>query len=232
MCPRSRPSAVLLDTSASVEDSQKPREIKFELPFVEPVEIHLREGTYARVGRRGSPFWTDRERHVLCITPVYASEYALHSEFTIDFGNICAIASENQTASSIPWDLWKHKTALLHEHAKSTLALAFVGPRVLGISKELYGGPLIRSLDFTPGACRFTNQIDTSFDDAPRYAVRRATLTNTIPEGHEVAWVFSEDNVLAFTVSLWVPSAHSYSPGTRVQRRSLDKPRVLEIWTF
>ena len=232
MDPGSRPSATLLDTSAPVEDPRRPKEVEFQLSFMGPLEIHFKEGTYAQGGGQGSPFWTDRKRHLLCITPVYASEYAQHFEFAIDYGSICAIASDNGAASFIPWDLWKHKTTLLNEHAKSALALSLVGPRVLWISKKPYRGPLIRSLDFTPGACRFTKQIDTSFDDTPPYGIRRATLTDTFPEGHEVAWVLTEDNILAFTVSWWYKIGHSYSSVTRLQSRSLDKPRILEIWTF
>ena len=227
----SRWSVTLLDTSVSVEDPQKPREIEFGLNFADPPAIHLREGTYIRGARQGSPFWTDRKRHVLCITPAYASRCTQHFKFVIDYGSICAIASENGTASRIPWDLWKHKITQLHEHTESTLALGFVGPRVLTISRKPYQGPLIRSLDFTPGACRFTKQIDTSFEDAPWYAFRRAVLTDTFPEGHEVAWVLSEDNVLAFTVSLCFLWERLFI-GRRLQRQSLDKPPVLEMWSF
>ena len=141
-----------MDTSVSVEDPQKPREIEFGLDFAEPPMVRLTEGTYAQGARQDSPFWTDRNRHILCITPVHTSRYPRHFEFVVDYGSICAVASENGTASFIPWDLWKHKTTLLHEHTESTLALELVGPRVLTISRKPYQAPLIRSLDFTPGA--------------------------------------------------------------------------------
>lgn len=210
MDPGSWWSFTLLDTSAPVEDPQKPREIEFELDYTQVLchsqlldSAHLARGTYTQGGRQASPFRTDRKNHVLGITRIYTSGYSppFSPEFVIDYGSICTIASENKTASSIPWDLWKHKATLLDRYVESATAIESVGPRVLAVSKKPYQGPSLRLFDFTPGACRFTKQIDTSFDDDPRYVIRRAKLMDTFPEGRMVKWVLSEDNVLAFTVS-------------------------------
>jgi hypothetical protein len=187
-----------MDTSAPVEDPHKPREVEFELKHTGSLTcIHLTEGTYTQGARLGSPFRTDRKRHVLSVRTPERSQ-----PFVIDYGSICAIASENEAALYIPWNLWKHKTTPLDRDIEHTMALEVVGPRVLEIRKKAYQGPSLRSFDFTPGACRFTKQIDTSLDDTSRYAIRRAKLTDVFPEGRMVWWYFSEDNVLAFTVCL------------------------------
>ena len=204
MDPGARWSVSLLDTSTPVEDPQKSREIEFGLDNVESLNrLHLTTGTYAQGARQRSPFWTDRKKHILCITRIYTPGFSPPSapEFAIDYGSICAIASENKTTSYIPWDLWKHRVTPLDRYVEFTMALEPIGPRVLVISKKPYQGPSLRSFDFTPGACRFTKQIDTSFDDEPRYAIRRAKLTDTSLVRHEVRWALSEDNALAFTVS-------------------------------
>jgi len=223
--------ATLFDTSASVEDPKKPKEIGFELGFAEPDGVYLKEGSYVRRAGQGSPFWTDRKKHVLCIVPVYTSGCTQNHEFVIDYGSICAIASENGSTSRVPWDLWKHKTTRLRECGRYPQALAFVGPRVFTIDEEPHQGALIRSLDFTPSACRSTEQTDTPSGDAPRYTTRRTILSDVFPEGL-VEWSPSEDNILGFVVSWWVSFWHSYSSATLLQRTSLDGPRDLEIWTF
>lgn len=200
--PSSRWSVTLFDTSSPVEDPQRPKEIEFELNYDHAESLHsirLDEGTYTQGARLGSPFFTDRKKHILCITPVCPPEYTW--SLVIDYESICGIASENETASRIPWDIWKHKTTLIDQCTGFTTAIACVGPRVLVMSKKPYQGPWLRSFDFTPGACRYTKQIDTSLDDTARCAIRRAKLADTFPEGHRVKWGFSEDNVLAFTVS-------------------------------
>jgi len=199
--PGSRWSVTLLDTSVSVEDPRKPREIEFGLDFVEPPAVNLTEGTYARGARQGSPFRTDRKRHILCITPVNASGHTRHPGLVVDYGSICAIASENETTSSIPWDLWKHKTTPFRECLEHTVDLAFVGPRLLMVNKQPHQGLSFRSYDFTPGACRFIKQADRSFDDPPRYVTHCGMVTDGFPEGDNVVWVFSEDNILTFPVS-------------------------------
>jgi len=120
----SRWSLTLWDTSSPAEDPQKQKEIKFELSHAESVHhILLAEGTHGQGARQGSPFRADRKRHILCITPVYASPQLRSSEFVIDCGSICALASENEAASCIPWDLWQHKTTLLDKDVPSTRVL-------------------------------------------------------------------------------------------------------------
>jgi hypothetical protein len=187
-----------MDTSAPVEDLRKPRQIEFELDHAEPLDwVYLSEGTYAQAARIGPSFRTDRKRHVLSVCTSNRSR-----SFVIDYGSICAIASGNEAASCIPWNLWKHKTTPLDQDTKFTTALELVGPRVLELREEPHQGPSLRSRDFTPGACRFTKQIDTSSDDTSRFAIRRAKLSDVFPEGEITWWVFSEDNVLGFTVCL------------------------------
>ena len=205
--PYSRWSVTLLDTSAPAEDPQKPTEIEFRLDHVESLDgIYLGRGTYIQETRQGSPFRTDRKRHMLRLKCVSAPGYTPPTtpEFVIDYGSISAIASENESTSCIPWDFWKHKVVPFDQHVESAAALYFVGPRMLAISTVPYQGPSLHSFDFTPGACRLTKQIDASLDDEPRYAIRRAKLTDMFPDAHMMNWAFSEDNVLAFTVSLWV----------------------------
>ena len=187
-----------MDTSVPVEDPQKPKEIEFELDYAEPLySFRLKRGTYARGAKLGSLFQTDRKRHVLCITSMGVNVRS----FVFDYESICAIASERETTSRVPWDVWKHKTLVADPHVVFTTAAKFVGPRKLAISRKSHQGSFLRSFDFTPDTCRYTKQIDKSLDDAPRYAIRSAKLTDLFPEGHMVRWVFSEDNVLAFTVS-------------------------------
>ena len=212
MDPDSRSLVTLLDTSAPVEDPQKPREIEFGLDPEEWFDrIDLVKGKYTQGTRwQGSPFRTDRKRHVLYLDPVsYLSCCIAPSVpgLVIDYGSICAIASENKTASCIPWDLWKHKVVSLDQDVEfAATFLKPVGPRVLGIIQEPPQGPSLHSFDFTPGVCRSAEEIDsdTPFDDEPRHTINYAKLTDKFPEGHSVKWVFSEDNVLAFTVNLWV----------------------------
>jgi len=187
-----------LDTSVPVEDPRKPKEIEFELGHPEPLNsVFLRRGTYLRGAKVGSLFQTDRKRHLLRITLIGA-----HSEsLVVDYESICAIASERETTSRIPWDLWKYKTLLVNQYVEFWTAGELVGPRELVISYNPCHGSFLVSFDFTPGACRHSKQIGTPWDDASRYAIRRVKLMGTFPEGHKVHWVLSEDNVLAFTVS-------------------------------
>jgi hypothetical protein len=77
-----------------------------------------------------------------------------------------------------------------------------IGPRMLELREKPHEGPSLRSVDFTPAACHLTKRIDTSLDDASRYAIRHAKLADAFPERHSVWWAFSEDNVLAFNVCL------------------------------
>ena len=197
-----------MDTSVPVEDPRKPREIEFGIECAGPLdEVYMTEGTYAQRARQGLPFLVDRKRHVLCITGVRTSGgfYQGSSEYAINYGGICAIASKYETASYIPWDLWKHEATPIDQYLEFA-ALKFVGPRMLVVCKKPHQGPSLHSFDFTPGACRFTEQIDTPFGDAPRYAIRRAPLTDTFPGdvfpgGQTVKWNLSDDNVLAFIVS-------------------------------
>jgi hypothetical protein len=120
----------------------------------------------------------------------------------IDYGSICAIASENEAASSIPWNLWKPRTIPSDQDMGFTMVSESIGPRVLQLEEKPNEGPSLRSVDFTPGACRLTKRIDTSLDDASRYAIRHAKLADVFPERRTVWWAFSEDKVLAFTVCL------------------------------
>jgi hypothetical protein len=83
-----------------------------------------------------------------------------------------------------------------------TMVSEAIGPRVLELEEKPHEGPSLRSVDFTPAACHLTKRIDTSLDDASRYAIRHAKLADAFPERHTVWWAFSEDNVLAFTVCL------------------------------
>jgi hypothetical protein len=199
MSHRPRWSVTLLDTSAPVDDPHKPREIEFALGRVGSFDqILLTEGTYAQGARLGSPFRTDRKRHVLSIKLICAPEPS--QSFVIDYGSICTIASENEAASSIPWNLWKHKTTPFDRDTAFTRALGLVGPRVLELRENPRQGSPLRLFDFTPGACRFTKQINTSSDDISRYAIRRAKLMDALLEGRTTWCVFSEDNVLAFLV--------------------------------
>jgi len=203
MGPNWRWSVILLDTAAPVGNPQKPRETEFGLDDTESVEfLYLKEGTYARGARTGSLFRTDRRRHVLGIVLTSSPD---PPSFAIDYESICSVASENETTSYIPWDRWKHKTMTSDRHMEFTAATEFTGPRKLVISEMPHPWVLsLWSVDFTPGARRYTRRVDTSLDDASRYAIRRRKLTDMFSESHLVGWALSEDNVLAFTVSLRV----------------------------
>ena len=226
--PSSPWSVTLLDTSAPVEDPRKPREIEFELDRERLSDrIYLAEGTYTQGARLSSPLRTDRKRHLLSVCTPEPSQ-----SFVVDYGSICAIASENEGASCIPWDLWKHKTTPLDRDTEFTAAFEFVGPRLLEIRAEPQQGPSLQSFDFTPRARRFTKQIDTSLDDTSRYAIHRANITGVFPEGLMVWWTFSEDNVLTFHVRLRVSFAQRVLLFTLSQRCPPEEPQILELWTF
>lgn len=202
LSPSPRWSVTLFDTSAPVEDPQRPKEIEYELEYDEsPRLIHLTKGTHPRGARLGSLFQTDHKRYVLGIISVCPTS-ACSRTIVIDYESIRSIASENEIASRIPWDLWKNKTnTLIDRHMEPTTTVKFVGPRILAISEDPHQGPVLRSFDFTSGVRRCTEKIDMYLDDAPWYATRLAKLTDTLPEGHLVEWVLSEDNVLGFSVS-------------------------------
>ena len=201
--PNWRWTVILLDTTAPVGDPQKPREIKFGLDDTKSFDfVYLKKGTYARGARAGSLFRTDRKRHVLSIMITPSPDLP---PFAIDYGSICSIASENETTSYIPWDRWKHKTMISDRHMEFTAVTELVGPRKLTVSEMPHPWVLtLWSVDFTPRARRYARRVYTSLDDAPRYPTRRRKLTDMFSESHLVGWALSEDNVLAFTVSLRV----------------------------
>lgn len=137
LSPSPRWSVTLFDTSAPVEDPQRPKEIEYELEYDEsPRLIHLTKGTHPRGARLGSPFQTDHKRHVLGIISACPTS-ACSRTIVIDYESIRSIASENEIASRIPWDLWKNKTnTLIDRHMEPTTTVKFVGPRILAISED------------------------------------------------------------------------------------------------
>jgi len=88
--------------------------------------------------------------------------------------------------------------------------------------------------DFTPGACRFAKQNDSSSGEALQCAVRRTKLTDTHLEGQIMRWVLSEGNAVAFTINWRISSepGASFIIDCRLQELSSGVPQVLEIWAF
>ena len=191
----------LLDTFALHEDPQKPTEIVFELDNG-GWRITLMEGTHVQGANLGSSFRTNRKEHVLGIAYTVDPE----KSFVIDYESICAIASENKTSSRIPWDLWRHKTTRIGHYTRFEPFLKLVGRRAFAMREESAHSrrPWVRSFDFTPGACRFVEQLDPSSEVVPPHVLRRAALTDGSPEWYLINWEVSEDNILIFSVSLRV----------------------------
>ena len=100
------------------------------------------------------------------------------------------------------WDLWKHKTTEVGQHADCARVCGYVGPRVLAIVDGPCPEPVLRSLDLTSGAWRYSKKTDASPGDEARYTICREKLADRLPRGRSVKWAFPEDNVLAFIVSL------------------------------
>jgi len=230
--PGSRWSVTLLDTSVPVEDPREPREIEFELNNAESLRlIHYKQGTYARGARLGSPFWTDRKGHVLCIKFVWAPRFvpnpAICNHPLLDSGG------SGSADPGLRRDYWVpgcDQTFVIDY--ESICAIASKNGAALCIPWDLWKHetmPIDLQLGF-PDALQFVGprvlviddelyqgpslrsldfipgarrfkKIHTSLDAASRYATHHAKLADTFPEGDQVRWDLLEDNVLAFRVS-------------------------------
>ena len=220
---------ILIDT-APVEDPRAPKVIEFDLGDTGPVScVRVSKGSYSRGARLGAPFQTDLKSHILGMMTNSPLD-KLPEPFQVNYGSICSVASEDETASFVPWDLWKHKTTGVGHHADRALVGEYVGPRKLEIVASPGPEVILRSFDFTPGAWRYTKKSDASPQDKAEYPVRRAKLADRHPRGRNVTWEFSEDNVLAFVVSSGVSLELMAFSFTGYHRRTILE-KNLRCWS-